>query len=161
VSYSIVKAHDGDITCVSSKGEGAVFNIRFPINARKKLIKILIADDDHALQKLMYRILDKEGRYQIEKAFNGTEALIKLGTFQPDLLILDLFMPQMNGLEVCKSIINEKKLSKMEVMVITGSPQSDELQMIKDIGFKHIFTKPIDIKAFVGDVEKISMNMGL
>ncbi len=155
VSYSIVKAHDGKIACVSQKGKGAIFNISLPVQPGKKLIKVLIADDDHALQKLMYKVLLKEGHYHIEKAFNGTEALIKLGTYLPDLLILDLFMPQMNGLEVCKTIVKEEKLSKMEVIIITGSPQSNELQMIKDIGFKHIFTKPFDIKKFVKDIERI------
>ena len=153
VSYSIIKAHDGEMICLNKKEKGAVFNIRLPLHPGKKLFKVLIADDDQALLRLMSKVFFKEEKYQIETVSNGTEALVKLGTFLPDLLILDLFMPQMNGLEVCKAIIKEEKLSKMAVIIITGSTQSMELQRIKEIGFKNIVAKPFDIKKFVKDIE--------
>ncbi len=155
VTYSLVKAHEGEITCHSEEGRGTKFIVTLPLSPGKKPLKILIADDDSGLQKLLYQALSKAGNYRIEKAFNGIQALIKLGTYLPDLLILDLFMPQMNGLDVCRTIIKEKKLSKMKVMIITGLPNSNELAEIKKIGFMNVYTKPFNISRFVKAVEEI------
>lgn len=155
VTYSLVKAHEGEITCHSEEGTGAKFTVMLPLTPDEKPLKILIADDDQGLQKLLYQALAKAGNYTIEKAFNGTQALIKMGTYLPDLLILDLFMPRMNGLDVCRTIIKEEKLSKMKVMIITGLPNSIELAEIKKIGFMNVYTKPFNLSQFVKTVEEI------
>ena len=160
VTYSLVKAHEGEITCQSEEGTGTRFIVKLPLSPGEKPLKILIADDDQGLQKLLYQVLTKAGNYTIEKAFNGTEALIKMGTYLPDLLILDLFMPQMNGLDVCRTIIKEEKLSKMKVMIITGLPNSIELAEIKKIGFMNVYTKPFNISQFVKAVEEILASEG-
>jgi len=152
VSYSLIKSHEGDILCRSEAGKGTVFEIRLPLEPEKKLLKVLVADDDPALRKLLAQAFKKDGNFSVEMTSNGTEALIKLGTYLPDLLILDLFMPQMNGLEVCRAIMNENKLSKMKVVIITGLPKSPEIEEIKKIGYVNIFAKPLDIKQFVRDV---------
>ena len=152
VSYSLIKSHEGEILCQSEPGKGALFEIRLPLEPQKKRIKVLIADDDPALRKLISKVLKREGEFLVEMASNGTEALIKLGTFLPDVLILDLFMPQMNGLEVCQAIIKEKKLAQMKVIIITGMLNSPEIKEIKKIGFMNIYSKPIDIKKFAQDV---------
>ena len=152
VSYSLIKSHEGDITCRSEAGKGTVFEIRLPLEPAKESIKVLVADDDPALRKLLAHGLKRGGNFSVEMASNGTEALIKLGTYLPDLVILDLFMPQMNGLEVCRALIKEKKLSKMKVVIITGMPNSPEIEEIKKIGYFNIFAKPLDIKQFVRDV---------
>lgn len=155
VTYSIVKSHGGEITCRSAPGEGTLFTVRLPLAPEKKPFKILIADDDHAIQKLLTKVLKMTGNYNIESSFSGTEALIKLGTYRPDLLILDMFMPQMNGLEVCRTIMGEEKLSKMKVIIITGMPKHRAVEEIKKIGFHHIYPKPFDIKQFVKDVDQL------
>lgn len=152
VSYSLIQSHEGDITCRSEPGKGTVFEIRLPLEPEKKPIKVLIADDDPALRKLIFQVLKREGNFLIEMASNGTETLIKMGAFLPDVLVLDLFMPQMNGLEVCQAIIKEKKLAQMKVIIITGMPNSPEIAEIKKIGFMNIYSKPIDIKGFAQDV---------
>ncbi|RJP84283.1 MAG: hybrid sensor histidine kinase/response regulator [Desulfobacteraceae bacterium] len=155
VSYSLVKAHDGEFLCTSTEGEGSLFTVNLPVAHREKPIKILIADDDRAMQNLIERGLIKERNYIIKKAFNGTEVLVNLGIFLPDLLILDLFMPQMNGLEVCQTLIKEEKLSKMKVLIITGSPESEELKKIQGFGFHNILTKPFNLKDLVKCVDNI------
>jgi signal transduction histidine kinase/CheY-like chemotaxis protein len=152
VSYSLIKSHEGEITCQSEPGKGALFEIRLPLEPQKKRIKVLIADDDPALRKLISQMLKREGEFLTEVASHGTEALIKLGTFLPDVLILDLFMPQMNGLEVCQAIIKEKKLAQMKVIIITGMPDSPEIKEIKKIGFMNIYSKPLDVKTFARDI---------
>ncbi len=155
VTYSLIKTHGGEITCQSKQGEGTIFTVSLPVDPEKKPFKILIVDDDESIQKLLSQALKRAGNYSIGSTYSGTEALIKLGTDRPDLLILDLFMPQMDGLEVCRTIIKEEKLSKTKVLIITGMPNSKKIEEIKKIGFHHIFSKPIDIKKFVKDVEQL------
>ena len=155
VTYSLIKTHGGEIACQSRQGEGTLFTVSLPLDTEKKPFKILIVDDDKSIQKLLRQALKKAGNYSIGSSYSGTEALIKLGTDLPDLLILDLFMPQMNGLAVCRTIIKEEKLSKTKVIIITGMPDSREIEEIKKIGFHHICPKPIDIKQFVKDVDQL------
>ena len=155
VSYSLVKAHNGEFICTSKEGEGTIFTVNLPVSHKEKPMKILIADDDPAMQNLIDRTLSKASNYIIKKASNGTEVLVNLGIFLPDLLILDLFMPQMNGLEVCRTLIKEEKLSKMKVLIITGSPESEELKKIQEIGFHHILTKPFQLNDLVKYVDNI------
>jgi PAS domain S-box-containing protein len=155
VSYSLVKAHNGEFICTSKEGEGTLFTVNLPVSHKEKPIRVLIADDDPAIQDLIDRTLTKAGNYIIKKASNGTEVLVNLGIFLPDLLILDLFMPRMNGLEVCRTLIKEEKLSKMKVLIITGSPESEELKKIQEIGFHHILTKPFKPNNLVKYVDNI------
>ncbi len=161
VSYSLIQSHAGEIICRSKPGKGAEFEIRLPMEPEQKSVKVLIVDDDSAIRKLLSRALKQEGNYVVKMSSNGTKALIKLGTYLPDLLILDLFMPQMNGLEVCQSIIMEKKLEKMKVVIITGRPDSPKIEEIKKIGFINVFSKPLDINQFVKDVGNMFFKDGI
>jgi PAS domain S-box-containing protein len=155
VSYSLIKEHNGELTCTSAPGQGTTFTIRLPVQAEQKPVKVLIADDDEAFRNLLDQALMKAGKYSIEKVGNGTEAMIKMGAYRPDILILDLFMPEMNGLNVCQTIVREPSLSEMKVLIVTGNPESPEISDLKKIGFHRIFIKPIDIKEFVQAVAEI------
>ncbi len=83
--------------------------------------KILIVDDDVKIQKLIHRILSKEN-YQTAIAIDGFDAGNKLNTFKPDLLILDLFMPGLNGIEVCRRVKSDLATSNIKIIAMTGFP---------------------------------------
>ena len=91
----------------------------------------------------------------MEKATNRTETLIKLGTYRPDLLILDIFMPEMDGLEVCRIIKNEPELSDMKVIISTGYPEHAKLDEMAQMGFRNVIYKPFNLLEFVKKVEDI------
>jgi CheY-like chemotaxis protein len=91
----------------------------------------------------------------VEEASNGIEASIKLGTYRPDLLILDIFMPEMDGLEVCRSIRSEPQLADMKVIITTGYPDHPKLDEVVELGFNNIFSKPFDLLQFINDIEGI------
>ena len=65
--------------------------------------KILVVDDETAIVDLIKMELDFEG-YQVETAFDGEEAVEKAKTFQPDLIVLDIMLPKMNGYDVCRTL---------------------------------------------------------
>lgn len=149
VTYGLVRDHGGDISFKTGKAKGTRFSVRFAVQPRQEPYKILVVDDEASIRRLIVRALSKEQQGIIfEEADNGIEALIKLGTFQPDLLILDIMMPEMNGLEVCRVIIKEPELSSMDVIIVTGFIKDPHIEKVALLGFTHIFQKPLVMKAF-------------
>jgi signal transduction histidine kinase/ActR/RegA family two-component response regulator len=157
VTYGLVQAHGGDISFKTREGKGTTFTVSLPTLLKHEAIKILIVDDDAAIREMLIEALtlNRDRPYLIEEASNGIEATIKLGTYRPDLLILDLFMPEMDGLEVCRIIKNEVELSDMQVLVSTGYPDHTKLKEMAKLGFTNVISKPFDLMEFVKRVEDI------
>ncbi len=155
VSYSLVKSHEGEIIFDSRPGAGTSFTIYLPSVLKGQAPKILVVDDDNAIRQMIIEALTMDHQYLVEEASNGIEASIKLGTYRPDLLILDIFMPEMDGLELCRIISSEPELSEMKVIVTTGYPEHPKLDEIIALGYTNIFSKPFDLLNFVQAVGKI------
>ena len=157
VTYGLVQAHGGDISFETHKGKGTTFMISMPTLLKDETAKILIVDDDQTIREMLIEALtmDPQKSYLIEEATNGIEASIKLGTYRPDLLILDLFMPEMDGLEVCRIIRNEPELTDMKVIISTGYPDHVKLNEMARLGFTNVIFKPFDLPVFVKKVERI------
>ena len=155
VTYSMVKSHQGEIEFQTQAGRGTSFTAHLPTLLNREAARILVVDDDHAIREMLIEALTFEHRYLVEEASNGIEASIKLGTYRPDLLILDIFMPEMDGLEVCRSIRSEPQLADMKVIITTGYPGHPKLDEVFQLGFKNIFAKPFDLLKFVKEIESI------
>ncbi len=157
VTYGLVQGHGGDITFTTRQGKGTTFTISLPTLLKREASKILIVDDDQTIREMLTEALavNRQRPFLIEEASNGIEASIKLGTYRPDLLILDIFMPEMDGLEVCRIIKNEPELSDMKVLISTGYPDHAKLKIIADMGFANVIYKPFDLAEFVQRVETI------
>jgi CheY-like chemotaxis protein len=153
VAYSLVKAHNGNISFTTDIHKGTTFTISIPIINRQRKFKVLIADDDSAIREILAEVLTVERGYQVSQASNGTEVNIKLGTYHPDILILDLFMPKMDGLEVCRAIKNEPELAALKVMITTGFPSDPKLEEICKLGFTKICSKPFNIPYFLEQID--------
>ena len=154
VSYSLVKAHDGEIKFESRQGEGTHFWVYFPTLVKRELAKVLVVDDDQMVRRLLIEALSMTKKYLIEEASNGIEASIKLGTYRPDLLILDIFMPEMDGLEVCRNIKAAPELKDMKVVITTGYPGHPKLDEVAALGYTHVFSKPFDLRSLTGFIDK-------
>ncbi len=155
VTYSLVKAHEGEIGFESRAGRGASFTVYLPTRLKRDAARILVVDDDHAIRGMIIEALSMERQYLVEEASNGIEASIKLGTYRPDLLILDIFMPEMDGVEVCRIIRGEPQLSDMKVIITTGHPEHPKLDEVVELGFTNIFAKPFDLLQFLQNIKKI------
>ncbi len=161
VTYSLVNAHDGEIVFQSQKGEGTTFTVFFPTVGKEATARILIVDDDKAIRDMLTKALTEAGPYLVDEASNGIEACIKLGTYRPDLLILDMFMPEMDGLEVCRTIKSETEFSDMNVIITTGFPDHQKLKEVVALGFDRIHYKPFDLPDFLKAVSNISSKFSI
>jgi signal transduction histidine kinase len=155
VTYSLVQAHEGEISFQSRKGEGTTFSVYLPTLLRREAPRILVVDDDMQIRATLIEALTLDRLCLVEEAANGIEASIKLATYRPDLLILDIFMPEMDGLEVCRIIKTEPELADTQVIITTGYPDHVKLDEVAELGFSNIFSKPFDLWELVKTVEQV------
>ena len=111
--------------------------------------RILVVDDEPAIREMLYELLTREG-YAVEQAGNGLDALRIHSKDPVDLVVLDILMPEMDGLEVCRTIKAEPVLADMKVIIITGFPEHPKLKEVAELGFTHVYYKPFDL----GDIMK-------
>ncbi len=95
--------------------------------------KILIVDDEKIIRNLLSKRLSEEG-YRIEIAENGKEAFKKIKESRPDLIILDLSMPVMNGFEFLRVIEKEEDFSEIPVIALSNSGEKIEIEKISEMG---------------------------
>lgn len=157
VSYNLIKSHGGSISFESRQGKGTTFHVLLPSVLKRKALRILVVDDDATIREMLREVLIQRRSYIVEEASNGIEACIRLGSRRPDLLVMDLFMPEMNGVEVCRVIKNDPVLSDMKIMMITGHEGHPLLGDISEFGFIDILYKPFKLEDFVIRVDNILM----
>ncbi|THU32406.1 response regulator [Niastella caeni] len=114
---------------------------------------VLIADDDNAIRQYLVQIL--QDKYEVMEAENGQEALAMVQKKFPDLVISDIRMDVMDGIELCKKIKKDAALNHIPVVLLTGSQGTDtELQSIEE-GADLYITKPFDKDLLLAKVENI------
>lgn len=104
--------------------------------------RILIVDDHIAVRDVLIKIL-RPFNYEVDIASDGFEAGIKVMHFRPDLIILDLFMPGMNGFDVCRLIKGDSSTSKIKIVVLTGYGSVENEIRIMNTGADAYLEKPV------------------
>jgi CheY-like chemotaxis protein len=105
--------------------------------------KVLIVDDEPLNIELMEGILSKD--YKVIKASSGIEALIKVEKTLPDLILLDIMMPNMNGYAVCKNLKSSNKTKSIPVVMITALKEHEDKMKAIEAGADDFVSKPIEI----------------
>lgn len=118
------------------------------------MFKILIVDDEKDIVDLISYNLEKEG-FATAKAYDGETALQMVKTQKPKLIILDLMMPKMNGLDVCRAVRGNPETSGLPIIILTA--KSDEVDKIigLEIGADDYMTKPFSVKELIARVRSI------
>ncbi len=118
------------------------------------MARILVVDDVKLFRHLEAAVLGWRG-YQIEEAVSGEEALEKIRANPPDLVLLDLNMPGMNGHEVCRQLKADANLAGLPVIIVTSSCRDEDIREAVQSGCDDYLTKPIDEAALVRKVEVV------
>lgn len=111
--------------------------------------KILIIDDDARLVKNI-EIYLKDFDYRTEGAFNGIEGLQKVKSFQPDLVILDLMMPELDGFEVCREI---RKDNPVPIIMLTARGEESDIVVGLEVGADDYLTKPFSLRELAARIK--------
>lgn len=106
--------------------------------------RILLADDEPRLLHVVGLYLSMEG-FEVREASDGTEALSMLETEQFDLAILDVMMPGIDGIEVCRHIRSQPGTQSMPVLVFTSLSSDKDVERARLAGANHLITKPFSL----------------
>lgn len=116
----------------------------------------MIVDDERAVVDLIVRAIKKlKKKCVVDTAFDGFEAGRRLITFEPDLVILDLMLPGIDGFKVCKNIRMDKKTKHIKVLAITGFDTPENRKKILSSGANDYLAKPFEVSDLLEHVEKL------
>lgn len=116
--------------------------------------KILVVDDEVNFLKILKLNLEAKG-YVVVTAFEGEEALEKLMGEKPDVVILDIMLPKLNGDEVCRCIRSDPVFSKTPVIMLTGKDTDVDRIVARVIGADIYITKPVDFEQLNSAIKKV------
>ena len=105
--------------------------------------KILIVDDDVEIVELISEVLSRDGRFELKTASSGYEAGMATQQFRPDLILLDIRMPNMDGYEVCRRLKAGETTADIPVIFLTGESDAASEKDALDAGAAGYITKPI------------------
>lgn len=109
--------------------------------------KILIVDDDVDLVDLLVDHFSHDKRFEVRSVNNGFGAGMMIKEFGPDLVVLDVMLPDINGMEVCQLVRSDKTMDEVRIICISGMVEQDKIQQLRDAGANDFMKKPFDIDA--------------
>ena len=109
---------------------------------------ILLVEDEPDLNQTISFNLDSEG-YSVESTFNGTDALKSIDVKLPDLILLDLMLPDMSGLEICRILRSAKKTKNIPIMMVTAKGEEIDRIVGFELGADDYIVKPFSIREFM------------
>ena len=114
--------------------------------------KLLIVDDDQELVELMSDTFARDGRFEIKTANNGFDAGMLVKEFRPDLVVLDIMLPDINGKEVCQRVRADDTLEQVKIICISGMVEADKIEELYAAGADDFVQKPFEIEALINRV---------
>ncbi|MDD5136706.1 MAG: response regulator [Candidatus Omnitrophica bacterium] len=115
-------------------------------------VKVLMIDDERDFLTVLSERLGAKG-FDIVKAFNGREGLEKVYSEKPDIIVLDLMMPEMNGYDVCRKLKIDKTYKDIPVIMLTGKFHPDDIEFGKEMGADAYLTKPLDLELLLHKIK--------
>ncbi|MFQ5952118.1 MAG: ATP-binding protein [Candidatus Omnitrophota bacterium] len=155
ISKEIIEKHGGKVWAESEHGKGSQFKFTIPIERK---YKILVVDDDEVFLDFCDKLLRKN-EYEVLRAMTGADGIEKIRSEHPDLVVLDMRLPDVNGYEVIGRLRSEKDISNIPVLAVSG--YTEELEKIEKIETPDDrleipkLMKPLDNKEFLLTIEAV------
>jgi CheY-like chemotaxis protein len=159
----LVELHGGTVQAISDgPGKGSEFVMRLPaaparsrgeelepdeaamVPSAQCCSRILIADDNVDAASSLATLLELSG-HTVRVVHDGSKALAAAAELRPDVILLDIGMPCMNGYDVCRAIRRQPWAEHTPIVAITGWGQEDDRRRAIDAGFTHHITKPVNL----------------
>ena len=107
--------------------------------------KVLLVDDDPDLVEMMSKVLEDDGRFEVRIAGNGFDAGMMVKEYRPDLIILDVMLPDINGKEVCQRVRGDSTLEQVKIICISGMVEQDKVADLRAAGADDFMQKPFQV----------------
>jgi CheY-like chemotaxis protein len=167
---TLIEMHGGSVSVRSDGlGKGSEFTLRLPVHIsteplsleagegearrvdqheRPRPCRILVVDDNVDMARSMARLLNASG-YELSIAHNGAEGLELAPTFRPDLVLLDIGLPDMNGCEVAQAFRKNEQLRNAVLIAVSGYGQEHHRVRAREAGFDYHLVKPVEFDALL------------
>lgn len=120
----------------------------------ERRIKILIVDDEKNMRRLLEYNLEKAG-YEVYSATDGEKAFVKAKETEPDLILSDIMMPHLNGLELFKRLRSDNKTRFIPVIFVSAEAQAADKQKGLSLGAYSYITKPINVPHLLNTIQTL------
>ncbi len=111
--------------------------------------KVLIVDDDEDLVELIADHLERDGRFEIRSANNGFDAGMMVKEYRPDIIVLDVMLPDINGKEVCQRVRSDKTMEDTRIICISGMVEEDKVADLREAGANDFMHKPFEVEKLI------------
>jgi excisionase family DNA binding protein len=111
--------------------------------------KVLLVDDDEELVELISDVLERDGRFEVRTVNNGFDAGMMVKEYHPDLIVLDVMLPDINGKEVCQRVRTDKTTDEVKIICISGMVEEDKVGELKAAGADDFLHKPFEVERLV------------
>jgi CheY-like chemotaxis protein len=170
---SLVELHGGAVSASScGQNKGSTFVIQLPryesgsdltVNGEssagqmesKQKLKILVVDDNIDAAKILAMWLDAVG-HDVVTENESTKALTLVESIRPDLCLIDIGMPEMDGNELARRLSSQERRNQMTLVAVTGYGQDQDRQTALNAGFDHHLVKPVDLAKLSELLDKLS-----
>jgi CheY-like chemotaxis protein len=119
---------------------------------KAKVKKVLVVDDDPVVIRLVKELLKTQG-YAVETAKDGIDAMLMVQKNKPDLIILDIMMPELNGYDVLKTLKFQEEYKKIPIILLTAREQELDKRISQMMGIDYL-QKPLDRELFLNKVQQ-------
>jgi excisionase family DNA binding protein len=111
--------------------------------------KVLIVDDDAELVELITDALERDVRFEFRTVNNGFDAGMMVKEYRPDLIVLDVMLPDINGKEVCQRVRADKTMNDVRIVCISGMVEEDKVAELREAGANDFMHKPFEVERLV------------
>ncbi len=117
--------------------------------------KALVVDDDQELVELIRDVLEADGRFEVRVANNGFDAGMMVKEYHPDVIVLDVMLPDINGKEVCQRVRSDSSMDDVRIICISGMVEREKIEELKEAGANDFLQKPFDVETLMNRVCKL------
>jgi len=117
--------------------------------------KAVVVDDDEELVELIKDALEADGRFEVRVANNGFDAGMIVKEYRPDIIVLDVMLPDINGKEVCQRIRSDATLDDCQIICISGMVEADRIGELKESGANDFVQKPFEVEHLIDSICKL------
>ena len=117
--------------------------------------RILVVDDEPAVVEIITDVLLADGRFEIKDVNNGFAAGMLAKEYHPDLIVLDIMLPDINGKAVCELVRRDPTMSDIKIICISGMVEEDKIDELKEAGADDFMHKPLDVDELLPRICKL------